>query len=337
MTGSSPLTLRHVFLAQQTIRGIAHVTPLLPAAALSAQTGAAVHLKLETMQPIGAFKIRGAANRLLHLTDDEKARGVVTASTGNHGRAVAYVARHIGVPATVCLSELVPANKVAALRQLGAEVIIHGRSQDEAEARANELAAARRLTMVHPFDDPHVIAGQGTIGLELLQALPAVDTVLVPLSGGGLIAGIALALKASSPAIRVVGVSMARGPVMARSLAAGRPLQLPEEPTLADSLQGGIGLDNRHTFRMAQALVDDVVLVSEDEIAAAMAYALRELRLVVEGAGAVGIAALRAAKVDVAGQTVAVVLSGGNVDVPRLLQIAARFMTEDEAEELATD
>ena len=320
------ITLQQIFMAQQTIQDVAHVTPLMRSSPLSALLGVPVHLKLETLQPIGAFKIRGAANKILNLTDEEKARGVVTASTGNHGRAVAYVAKSIGAPAAVCLSDLVPPNKVDALQQLDAEVIIHGQSQDEAELRARQLADERGLTLIHPFDDPFVIAGQGTIGLELLQALPDVDTVLVPLSGGGLIAGIALALKSTSSAIRVIGVSMEHAPVMAKSLAAGKPLQMPEEPTLADSLQGGIGLDNQYTFDMVRDFVDDVVLVSEAEIAAAMAFALYEHHLVVEGAGAVGIAVLLAGKVETPGQkNVALIISGGNVDIPQLLQIVQQY------------
>lgn len=315
---------QHIFQAQQTIQGIARQTPLLHSHTLSEQTGTAVYLKLETTQEIGAFKIRGAANKILNLSNDEKAQGVVTASTGNHGRAVAYVAHKIDIPAAVCLSQRVPANKVEALRQLGAEVVIRGQSQDEAEEQARRLAKERGMTLIHPFDDPHVIAGQGTIGLELLQELPALDTVLVPLSGGGLIAGIGLALKSANPDIRVIGVSMERAPVMARSLAVGHPVQMPEEPTLADSLQGGIGLENQYTFSMVQTYVDEVILVSEAEIAAAMAFAFHQHRLIVEGAGAVGIAALQQGKAKDLGQHVALVISGGNVDLSQLLQIVQK-------------
>jgi threonine dehydratase len=325
MSDADSITLQQIFIAQQKIRSIAYTTPLMRSAPLSEQLGASVHLKLEMLQPIGSFKIRGAANKMLNLADEERARGVITASTGNHGRAVAYVARAIGVSAVVCISELVPDNKVDALQRLGAEVIIHGRSQDEAEVRANRLAKERGLTMIHPFDDPRVIAGQGTIGLELIQDLPALDTVLVPLSGGGLIAGIALALKSSNPAIRVVGVSMERAPAMAESLAAGNPVQIQEETTLADSLQGGIGRENQYTFRMVRNLVDDVVLVSEEEIGAAMVFALYEHHLVVEGAGAVGIAALRAHKIDVAGKNVVLIISGGNVDIPQLFRVVKQY------------
>lgn len=325
MSDADIITLQQIFIAQERIRSIAHATPVMQSAPLSKQLAASVHLKLEMLQPIGAFKIRGAANKILNLAEEVRGRGVVTASTGNHGRAVAYVASAIGVPAVVCISELVPQNKVDALQRLDAEVIVHGQSQDEAEERARLLSEERGLTLIHPFDDPLVIAGQGTIGLELMQDLPALDTVIVPLSGGGLISGIALALKSTNPAIRVVGVSMERAPAMAESLAAGKPVQIAEETTLADSLQGGIGLENHYTFRMVGELVDDVVLVSEEEIGEAMAYSLYEHHLVAEGGGAVGIAALRAGKIDVAGENVALILSGGNVDIPQLLQIARQY------------
>lgn len=318
--GAHP-TLQDVFAARARVNGLARETPLVLAEGLSRALGAEVHLKLESLQPTGSFKVRGAANKLLSLSAAERARGVVTVSTGNHGRAVAYVARRLGVAATVCISREVPENKVAALRALGPELVVHGASQDEAEARARELAEARGLSFVHPFDDPAVIAGQGTIGLELLGALPELDTVLVPLSGGGLISGVALALKAANPRIRVVGVSTARAPVMVRSLAAGQPLEMPEEETLADSLRGGIGLDNRHTFALVRELVDECLLVSEAEIAAAMARALLEEQLVVEGAAAVGLAALYGGRA-APGRATAVVVSGRNVAVSKLLELA---------------
>lgn len=319
---TTTITLRDIFMARKTVAPLIRETPLLHSPPLSVQTGASVYLKLETLQKTGAFKMRGAANKICGLGGAEQARGVVTVSTGNHGRAVAYVAAQLGINAAICISERVPANKVAALQQLGAEVVVYGRSQDDAGERAAQLQEARGLTMIHPFDDPFIIAGQGTIGLELLHELPEVDTVLVPLSGGGLISGIALALKTADPAIRVIGVSMERAPVMYHSLQAGRPLQMAEEKTLADSLQGGIGLHNRYTYALVQDCVDEIVLVSEEEIAAAMAFAFHEHQLVVEGAGAVGIAALLQEKVRPLGHHVALVLSGGNVDTVSLLEIA---------------
>jgi threonine dehydratase len=318
-------TLRDIYLARQQIYPLARQTPLIHSPALSevlsAEGDTAVYLKLETVQEIGAFKIRGAANKILSLAPDQKERGVVTVSTGNHGRAVACVAQQIGIRAVVCISEQVPANKVAAIEQLGAEVVIYGQSQDDAGERAEQFVAEEGLAMIHPFDDPHIIAGQGTIGLELLQERPSLTSVLVPLSGGGLIAGIGLALKAADPALRVVGVSMEQGPVMYHSLQAGHPVQMDELPTLADSLQGGIGLDNRYTYRMVKQFVDEIILVSEAEIAAAMAFAFRQHHLVLEGGAAVGIAALMSGKAGKLGAETAVVLSGGNVDLRKFMEI----------------
>jgi threonine dehydratase len=318
---SQEMNLQSIFQAQTSIALIARKTPLIRSDALADRVGSNVYLKLETLQETGSFKVRGAANKILSLTSNKKARGVVTVSTGNHGRAVAYVARQVDIPATICISERVPQNKGDALERLNAEVVIHGQSQDEAEVRARQLQAERGATMIPPFDDPQIIAGQGTIGLELLADLPAIDTVLVPLSGGGLIAGIALALKSANPAIRVIGISMERAAVMYRSLQAGQPVQMPEEPTLADSLQGGVGLENQYTFKMVQQYVDEVILLSEEEIAAGMAFAFFEHHLVLEGAGAVGIGALLRHNVTTLGRNVAVVLSGGNVDMTSFLSV----------------
>lgn len=322
------ISMADIFWARQTIASIARKTPLIKAGKLSQRAGAPVYLKLETLQETNSFKIRGAANKLLNLSGAEQARGVIAVSTGNHGRAVSYVAGQLGIQAVVCISERVPPNKVAAIQQLGAEVVVHGQSQDEAGRRAFQLQQERGLTMVDPFDDRFVIAGQGTIGLELLEDLPRLDTVLVPLSGGGLIGGIALALKSASPAIRVIGLSMERAPVMYHSLQAGRPVQMPEEETLADSLQGGIGLANQYTYDLVRRYVDDIILLSEAEIARGMAYALLEHHLVVEGAGATGIAALLHGKIPARGGPVAVILSGGNVDMASLFKIVQAYRPE---------
>lgn len=316
------VTLRDVYQARHRIQDIAVRTPLIAAPTLTQRTGVAVYLKLETAQRTGAFKIRGAANKLQSLTRPERDRGVITVSSGNHGRAVAYVARELGIPAVVCMSKGVPSSKVEAIRELGAELVLHGRSYDQAERRAAELQQERGLTMIPPFDDPDIIAGQGTIGLEVLEDLPSVDTVVVPLSGGGLLSGIALSLKSADPTIRTVGVSMDRAPVMYHSLRAGRPIAMEEEETLADALVGGIGLDNRYTFGMIERYVDDTLLVSEREIADAMAFALYQHHLVVEGGGAVALAAVMHDKVRPLGRQVVIVVSGGNVEIRLLLDIA---------------
>ncbi|WP_210544433.1 hydroxyectoine utilization dehydratase EutB [Rhodoferax sp. PAMC 29310] len=303
-----------LYRARQRLIGHVLRTPLHHSPKLSLLTGGAVHLKLECRQITGSFKLRGATNALLSLDSDRRARGVIAVSTGNHGRALAYAAHQLGVRAVICMSEMVPSNKVEAIRALGAEVHITGVSQDEAEHEVVRLVNEEGLTLLPPFDHPDVIAGQGTVGLELLEDLPSIDTVLVPLSGGGLLAGVALALKSASPKIRVIGVTMERGCAMHASLQAGRPVQVQELETLADSLGGGIGLDNRYTFRMAQSLVDDTVLVTEDEIATAIRHAYREEQVVVEGSGAVGIAALLSGRV-VAPGTTAVLLGGANIDM----------------------
>jgi threonine dehydratase len=318
---SAGVTLRDIYLARQKIASIAVRTPLVHSPRLSQRIGAEVYLKLENVQQTGSFKIRGAANKLLSLPPELRQRGTITVSSGNHGRALAYVARQLGARAVVCVTEAVPEVKREAIRALGAELVVHGETYDEAMAHAARLQEEQGLVMIHPFDDPLVIAGQGTLGLELLQDLPELDAVVVPLSGGGLLGGIALALKSACGDIRAVGVSMERGPAMVESLRAGRVVDVLEEPTLADALAGGIA-PNVHTFGLIQKYVDDTALVSEDEIAAAMAWALREQHQVVEGGGAVGLAALLSGKVQNLGRRVAVILSGSNVDLSLLLELA---------------
>jgi threonine dehydratase len=288
---------------------------------LSPRNRVEVVLKLENLQTTGSFKVRGATNKILSLSEEERRRGVLTVSSGNHGRAVSYVAGRLGIPATICLPDTVPDNKRKAIRQLGAELLIAGATYEEAMVTAARLEEQRGLAMIHPYDDPVVMAGQGTIGLELLEDFPKIDTILVPLSGGGLMAGIAFVLKAADPTIRTIGIMMERGAAMVESLRAGRVVEIVEEPTLADALAGGLG-ENFYTFEMIREYADDTILVSEEEIAEAMAFALQEHHLVVEGGGAVGIAALMSEKVQEMGNHVAVVLSGSNVDVPILMQTA---------------
>ncbi|AOO81533.1 hydroxyectoine utilization dehydratase EutB [Bosea vaviloviae] len=305
--------LPDIEVAAARITGKVERTPLVGSPSLSRLCGQPVHLKLETRQPIGAFKLRGAMNAVLALGEAQRRRGLVTASTGNHGRAVAYTARQLGLGATICMSALVPANKVEAIRSLGARVRIVGRSQDDAQAEVERLVVADGLTPIPPFDDPDVVAGQGTIGLELIEDLPSLACVLVPLSGGGLAAGIAVAVKALRPSARIIGVSMERGAAMAAAIAAGRPVAVVEEETLADSLGGGIGVANQVTFALCRDLLDGVVLLSEAEIAAGIRHAAREEGEIVEGAGAVGIAALLAGKANPQGPT-AIIVSGRNID-----------------------
>lgn len=318
--------IRDIWAARKRISSLVMKTPLINSPVLSEQVHASVFLKLENRHETGAFKIRGAANRMLSLTPDEQKRGVATFSTGNHGLAIAYVAKKLGIPATVCISHRVPGGKVEALRRMGASVQIHGNSQDEAEEHCYKYAEEHDLTLIKAFDDPFVIAGHGTIGLELIEDFPAIDTVVVPLSGGGLLSGIAFVMKSIDPTIRVIGVSMERGAVMYQSLRAGRPVELPEEDTLADSLLGGIGLDNRYTLPMVRQYVDETVLVSEEAIAEGMAYLFKSHRMVVEGAAATGIATVLHSGLITQGSNVAVIISGNNVDVPSFLKATERYL-----------
>jgi threonine dehydratase len=272
-----------------------------------------VQIKLETTQPTRAFKVRGAANVILSHDDIDPARGVVAYSTGNHGRAVAYVAGLVGVPATICMSENTTADKRAALTAMGATVRVVGHSQDEAAELAREMERDGAL-LVDPINDPLTTAGQGTIGLEIVADWPEVDTVVVPVSGGALMAGIALAVKTLEPDTRLIGVSMEKGAAMHASVEARRPVVVPEVESLADSLQGGITADNHHSFSMIVELVDELVLVGEEEIAMAMTEALLEERLVVEGAGATPIAALINRDRGLFGDRIALVATGAMVD-----------------------
>jgi threonine dehydratase len=265
------------------------------------------------MQPIGAFKLRGALNAVRALP--EGTAGVTCCSTGNHGRGVAYAARARGMRAVICMSNLVPQAKVEGIRALGAEVRICGRSQDDALAESRRLTEAEGLAEISPFDDPAVIAGQGTIGLEILEARPDIRTLLVPLSGGGLAAGIAVAAKAIDPGIRVIGISMDRGAAMYQSIRAGRPVAVEEVPSLADSLGGGIGMANRLSFPLCRDLLDDTVLVSEEEIYHAMQALFWEDRIVAEGACVVGIAATLAGRLAAPEGPVATVITGRNLDM----------------------
>ena len=317
--------------ALERVRGLAWRTPVVPGPAPGGDgdgpraggIGSGPHprdvwLKLESLQRTGSFKVRGAANRLLKLTAEDRARGVVAVSSGNHGRAVAEVARILGIPATICVPDWADPSKLRAIQAAGATLVRAGPSYDEADERAAELAGTDGSTLVHPFDDMDVIEGQGTAGLELAAQLPGLREVIVPLSGGGLVAGVGLALKPHG--VRVIAASARRASVMVRSLEAGRPVSVPDEDTVASALSGGIGLDNRLTFDIVREVVDEHVVVEEADIRAAVRTAFRRCRLVVEGGGAVGLAALASGYVP-RGRA-AVILSGGNLDARALAALA---------------
>ncbi len=328
---ADPIGWADIECARERISPWVKKTPLVKSAALSRLTGASVYLKLETVHATGAFKLRGAANRILELTEKQRERGVVAVSTGNHGRAVAYIAGRLNIPATICMSALVPENKLKAVRETGAEVRIAGSSQDEAQQEAERLVKEKGMALIHPFDDPAIIAGQGTIGAEILEDLERVDAVLAGLSGGGLISGIAVALKSKQPDVRVIGLSPERGPAMYESIKAGKPVVVAEEATLADSLGGGIGLDNRYTFELVSKYVDDYVLLSEVQIAAGMHHLYYHERLVAEGAAAVGVAALLADSLRKLRGNIVCVISGNNIDMGEFTRLVACDQKGDRA------
>lgn len=314
-------TIADVREAAARISGNVIRTPLRLSPHLSELSGQTVRLKLETMQDTGAFKIRGATNALLKMSESERSRGVITMSSGNHGRGLAYASKRLGVPCAVYMSELVPKIKVKAIRSLGAEVVIAGPSQETAEDAVHERVAKDGLIYVHPFDAPDIIAGQGTIGLEILEDMPDVKTVLVPLSGGGLFGGVAMALKSLKPDVHMVGITMENGPAMVDSLAAGKPVPVEEVETLADALGGTIGLDNKLTFEMTRHFIDDTILLSEDEIAEAMRTLFHKDHIVAEGGGAVGAGAIISDKIKLSDGPVAVVVSGCNVDMVKFMNL----------------
>ena len=307
--------------AAKRLRGVALRTPLLPAPWVDELVGVEVRLKCENLQRSGAFKMRGAYNALACLSDEERGRGVVTASSGNHAQALALAARMFGVRAVVVMPETAPPNKVEGARGFGAEVVFAGTTSPERFARAHQLVAEQGLVMVPPFDDARVIAGQGTAGLEILEEWPEVEAVLVPVGGGGLLSGVAAYVKRVRPSCKVIGVEPDNAACMRRSLDAGRPVTIEVRPSVADGLLPVRPGDL--TFAHCSALVDDVVTVAEDAIVAATRDLLLRSRIVVEFSGAVGVAALCSGRFRPTGPT-AVVLSGGNLDpskIPALLAV----------------
>ena len=310
---SSEITLQDSYAARERIAKAIRTTPTVRSPTLSEATGGDIRLKLEQGQITGSFKLRGATNAVLSLSDAQRAKGVVGVSTGNHGRGLAYAAAQAGVRCIICMSELVPQNKVDGIKAQGAEVRIVGRSQDDAQIEVDKLVA-EGMVMLPPFDHRDIIAGQSTVALEMMEQAPDLETVLVPLSGGGLISGVGMVMKTINPAIRVIGISMERGAAMYESQRAGKPVLVDELPTLADSLGGGVGLDNQHTFAMTRDFVDDLVLVTETEISAAIRHAYWHERQIIEGSGSVDIAALLAGKIKDPGRCVALI-SGQNIDM----------------------
>jgi threonine dehydratase len=328
VSGPSLVSVEDIRRAQAVIAGRVHRTPFVSATLLgrrmrvaerAGEAGIRLFLKAENLQKTGSFKPRGVLNKLRSLSAEEKRRGLITISAGNHAQALAFGAAAEGLRCVVVMPEGASETKVAASRAYGAEVVLHG-TVHQALEKMEALRAARGLTLVHPFDDPFVIAGQGTVGLEILEDLPDVDVVVVPIGGGGLISGIAAAVKQTRASARVVGVEPYGAPTVTEALRAGRPVRLESIRTIADGLTAPIA--GEHTLAHIRAFVDDIVLLSEEELAEGVRAVLQYAKLLAEPAGAAGVAALLAGRVDVPpGARVAVVLSGGNVDVARLKDI----------------
>jgi threonine dehydratase len=324
---SSGPTLDDIRAARARLEGLVALTPCPYSETLSVLTGARVFVKLENLQMTGSFKERGAANVLLQLSEAERRRGVVAASAGNHGLAVAYHAERLGMAAVIVMPEWAPLTKVTAARHHGAEVVLHGDNYDAAYARAREIEIERGLVFVHPFDDPRVIAGQGTIALELLDQVPDLEAVLVPVGGGGLIGGVALALKHLRPGVQVIGVQTEEMPGMKAALEAGQRVTVPAATTIADGI--AVRRVGQHTLPLAQRYVDEVVTVTEEEIANAILLLLEIEKTVVEGAGAVPLAALLNKRVSLEGRITALLLCGGNIDVNLISRIIERGLVKD--------
>jgi threonine dehydratase len=319
------VTLGDIEAARERLKGIILPTPMIEDGRLSREIGATANLKAESLQKAGSFKIRGAYNKISQLSADERSRGVIAASAGNHAQGVALAAQILGVKATIVCPEFAPLTKINATKGYGADVILKGSILDESIAYSQELAAEHGYTMVHAFDDEKIIAGQGTIGLEILEALPEVTTIVVPIGGGGLMSGIATAIKAIKPGIRMIGVQAENSSWVKPSFEAGHAVSAEMAPTIADGI--AVKKPGEVTLPILKEFVDEIVEVSDDEIARGIFFASQNNRLVVEGGGAASLGALLAGKVKISpDENVCVVVSGGNIDANLLARVLEQVL-----------
>ncbi len=321
------ITLVDVQAALERIRPSIYLSPFTLSATFSQLTGNSIYLKLDNLQRTGAFKERGALNKLLTMTAEERDRGVIAASAGNHAQGLAYHAGRRGVKAQICMPLTTPLIKVSATKSYGAEVILHGANYDDACEEAIRRGQQQHLTFIHPFDDDAVIAGQGTLGLEMLQQHPEIEVVVVPIGGGGLIGGIACAIKETNPKVQIIGVQTSRLPSMKAAVAAGKPVTLAPAATIADGI--AVRRAGDRTLPLVQKYVDEIVTVDEEEIANAVLLLLEREKTMAEGAGAAAIAALINRKLQMAGKKIAVLVCGGNMDVTLLSRIIERGLVKD--------
>jgi threonine dehydratase len=321
------ISLADVAAARERLRGAIYYSPCAHSQMLSAITGQQVYLKLENLQMTGSFKERGALNRIALLTPEQAKRGVVAASAGNHAQGVAYHATKRGIRALIVMPLATPLVKVTATRGFGAEVVLHGANYDEAYEEARRVCAAEDMTFIHPFDDPAVMAGQGTIGLEMMEQIPGLEAVVVPIGGGGLIGGIACAIKESNPKIKVVGVQTSRLPSMAVAVEQHRPVTIDPATTIADGI--AVRRAGEITFPVVEKYVDEIVTVDEDEIASSILVLLEREKTLAEGAGATALAALLQKRTSLKNAKTGVLVCGGNIDVTLLSRIIERGLVQD--------
>ena len=321
------VTLSDIQTALGRIRESIQISPCTRSETFSELAGNSVYLKLENRQRTGAYKERGALNKLLTLSAEERSRGVIAASAGNHAQAVAYHAARLGIRARICMPLPTPLIKVSATRGYGADVVLQGANYDEAFAEAVRQSEADKITFVHAFDDETVIAGQGTLGLELLEQHPELEVFVVPIGGGGLIGGLACAVKERNPKVRVIGVQPSRLPSMKVAVAEGKPVTLAAAVTIADGI--AVRRAGERTLPLVQRYVDDIVTVEEEEVANAILLLLEREKTLAEGAGAAAVAALVNHRVDLSGKRVAAIVGGGNIDVTLLARIIERGLVKD--------
>jgi threonine dehydratase len=314
------MQLLDLYAARSRMGNLIRETPLEFSQFLSDLCGGEVWLKLENQQLNGSFKARGALNKILQLSDEERGRGIVTASSGNHAQGVGYASRMLGINATIVVPENTPNVKIEAIRHYGVELVVHGEEYMDAERLAREMEKGEGRTFVSPYNDLAVIAGQGTIGLEMMETMPNLETVLVPVGGGGLVSGVGCAVKGIDAAVEVVGVQSAASPVMYESIKRGRIVEMELEDSVAEALHGGIE-EGSVTFDMCQKYVDDFILVQEETIVKAIAELLSRQHQIVEGAGAVGVAAIMENPERFRGRKAGVVVSGANIDEELLRQV----------------
>ena len=313
------VSFQNILEASKRIRDFVVRTPTYHSLVLSQRTGVEAYLKLEGFQPVGVFKIRGAANKICNISKPDREKGLVTASSGNHGLSVAYVANIVGVKAVVVVPKKAVKEKVEAIKSHGAQIIKHGKDYEEAYAKALEIQETSKMTFVHPFNDPFVIAGQGTIGLELLEDIPELDTIIVPIGGGGLISGISIAAKTLKPDIRIVGVQAQRAPAIYRSWRAGEIVETESFETVADGLVTRKPLDL--TFRVIKKYVDEILLVTELEIGESVLALLREAHVLAEPSAATSLAALLFKYPPKQREKVAIIISGANISIGYLMSL----------------